>query len=277
MKRTKLILAFGLLLAAHHAGAVGWIGEFNTTQPNKTVQAGAQFSGNIHMNGPCDVVLTFTKGANVHHWKMNNIGNGMYSGQYPTTGLIGGDLTPGPYTVQASSFNPSKCTPYGNMADTLTVVGATPPPLVAQVSSNMLVITSQGTADPTKQPFPTGKFQYSLPTLKSPGCMVDVRVQGPENVYQNGVTLIPGEMSASGQWSGVKSGNFELRTPGKYTLSMVPSANAPAELRCKGLPIGKAFDVASVFRSTTPGMSQPFNPVTPPNPLVKPDAGRARP
>lgn len=152
-----------------------------------------------------------------------------------------------------------------------------PPPPVAQVNSDMLVITSQGAANPAKQPFPTGKFQYSLPTLKSPGCMVDVRVQGPENVYQNGVNLIPGEMTASGQWSGVKSGNFELRMPGKYSLTMVLSANAPAELRCKGLPIGKNFDVASVFRSTTPGMSQPFNPITPPNPLIKPDAGQVRP
>ena len=153
-----------------------------------------------------------------------------------------------------------------------------PAPPVAQVNSDMLVITSQGAADPMKQPFPTGKFQYSLPTLKSPGCMVDVRVQGPENVYQNGVTLIPGEMTASGQWSGVKSGNFELRMPGKYGLTMVPSANAPAELRCKGLPIGRAFDVvAPALRSTTPGMHQPFNPITPANPLIKPDAGKVRP
>lgn len=271
MKPSLSLLAIFLALLAGESSAGNVTSmSVQTTPAYSNDKVRVQFSG----QGQCQYGARVFKAAGTLVWESGvhlRAGNNYMDIDFSTL-----NPTPGAYFVFfMNGYGADACTGSTPANVPFTIVPPAPP--VAQVNSDMLVISAMGVADPAKQPFPTGKFQYSLPTLKSPGCMVDVRVQGPENVFQNGVTLIPGEMSASGQSWGVKSGDFELRMPGKYTLTMVPSANAPAELRCKGLPIGRAFDVASVFRGTTPGMSQPFNPITPPNPLIKPDAGKARP
>lgn len=245
MRPTPLLLLAALATppawAAHNDGAFDGMA---FTSPSTVMEGGTfglQISGQKH----CALILRYDSmdGGNVHLQRDLPIWdkNLPQTVQVGTTGLDhfwadpsnSGKLAPGVYRL---SLEPRQL--YGNPPCAgsasplqLTVMAA---PKQTDTSLSNLSIFLRPQVQGIPHPYPPGTpLAYSMLTGAWYGqCKVDASLGGPENFYQPGQVLDLGVTK-----------NFSVSKPGRYTLTLTTSPNAPIDQKCKGGPISKQFDI----------------------------------
>lgn len=227
--------------AAHNDGAFTGM---SFTSPSTVMEGGTfglQISGSKH----CALILHYDSigSGNVHLQRDLPIWdkNLPQTVQLGTTGLDhfwadtsnSGKLPPGTYRLTLEPrllYGNAPCS--GNAAPLQLTVTAAPKPTDTSLSNLAVYVMTQTPGAPSPYPPGTPLF-YALMTSYYYGkCMVDASLSGPESFYQPGQVM---------ELAGKK--NFAVTKPGRYTLTLATSPNAPIDQKCKGGPIAKVFDI----------------------------------
>lgn len=227
--------------AAHNDGTFTGM---NFTSPS-TVMEGGTFGVQVSGQKHCALILHYDSldGGNVHLQRDLPIWdkNLPQTVQLGTTGLDhffadpgnSGKLPPGTYRLTLEPRLLYGYAPCNGSASPLQLT-VTAAPKQTETSLSNLSIFLRPQVQGVPHPYPPGTpLSYSMLVAAWYGkCMVDSSLSGPENLYQPGQVM---DLATTK--------NFAVSKPGRYTLTLSTSPNAPIDQKCKGGPISKVFDI----------------------------------